>query len=289
MQEFKVNASNVGQRVDVYVAARYPSFTRSSLRELFRQKLVSLNGTLTKPAEKIKAGDQIVVDEQLLKLEPTKIKLPIIYENGEVVVINKPPGILTHSKGALNLEDTVASFIKSKITDPKLTGNRAGIVHRLDRGTSGIMIAAKNSEALNKLQKQFSQRKTKKTYLALVAGIPIPDAAIIDIPIERNPKKPQIFQTGPGGKSAQTYYKVLKSFTKAGQPVSLVELRPTTGRTHQLRVHMAAVGHPFVGDELYGSMPSSRLWLHAQDLELTLPSGERRKFRAKLPEGFKNA
>jgi len=202
------------------------------------------------------------------------------------VVIDKPSGILTHAKGALNTEATVASFIKNKISDEQLGGNRAGIVHRLDRQTSGLIITAKNKAALNWLQKQFSNRKVKKTYLAIVEGRPKPEAAIIDAPIARNPKKPQTFIVSSSGKSAQSQYKVLKTFRIKNNSYSLLELKPKTGRTHQLRVHLAYIGHPVVGDPVYGQ-PRKRLLLHATKLELSLPNGTAKSFISPMPPELK--
>src|SRR5262249_28394801 len=148
-------------------------------------------------------------DRPLFK-KPPKISLPIIYEDNDVIVIDKPAGILTHAKGALNTEATVASFIESKLAEDLPKNNRAGIVHRLDRATSGVIITAKHDKALKWLQKQFSTRKTKKLYLAIAEGELEPAEAIIDAPIARNPRKPQTFYVSPIGKPAQTEYKLLK-------------------------------------------------------------------------------
>lgn len=282
MQEFKLGPADVGERTDVFVASKYPDFTRSSLEMLFDKGLVKINQQVAKASHRLKSGDRIVVDEQYLKTEPPKIKLPVIYEDDDVIVINKPEGVLTHAKGALNLEGTVASFIKDKLNDKALTGNRAGIVHRLDRATSGIIITAKNSSALGYLQKQFSGRRVKKKYLALVEGMPEPAEAIIDAPIMRNPTKPQTFKVGAAGKPAITEYRVLKRADKN----SLLELSPKTGRTHQLRVHLAYIHTPVVGDRVYGR-EGEHLMLHAASLELTLPGGRRQVFSVPAPAYFK--
>ena len=163
-----------------------------------------------------------------------------------------------------------------------MTGERAGIVHRLDRGTSGVMIAAKTTEASSWLQKQFAQRRVKKVYVAVVHGSLEPEHAIIEMPIERNPKKPQTFRVGSNGKPAITEYTVVSSTDK----LSLLELKPTTGRTHQLRVHLSEVGHPIVGDTFYGGLEGKRLYLHAKSLEITLPNRQRKVFVAPEPVEF---
>lgn len=283
MREFTAEAEDAGERLDLVVASKYPQFTRSALGRLFENKMVSVKNIPTKPAYRVQAGDFISVDETYLNSEPPPIGLPVIYEDDDIVVIDKPAGILTHSKGALNLEPSVASFISLKLNDGKLSGNRAGIVHRLDRPTSGVMVAAKNHKALIFFQKQFSNKKVRKTYIAVVVGEIEPPEAIIDIPIARNPKKPQTFTVSPAGKSALTIYKRIKSFQKSGKSYSLIELKPETGRTHQLRVHLAHIGHPIVGDRIYGQEKDG-LMLHASSLELTLPSGQRKIFKAPVPE-----
>lgn len=286
MQQFEVTEADAGMRADVFVASKYQDFTRSALSLLFDTGYVTIGRQPIKSSYKVHLGEIIVVDESFLRKEPPAIKLPMIYEDNDVVVIDKPSGILTHSKGALNLEGTVASFIKPKIKDKKLSGNRAGIVHRLDRATSGVIITAKTGEALVKLQKQFSLRRVKKDYVAVVEGQLAPKKAVIDAPIMRNPARPQTFKANLRGKSAQTEYEVVRVFSKDGKDFSLVNLHPQTGRTHQLRVHMAYIGHPIVGDMVYGHN-GRELMLHAHRLELTLPSGERKVFESPLPVRIK--
>ncbi len=269
-------------RLDHFLTDAVPQLSRSYIRRLHEQQHITVNGEYpTKPGTLLKQGDDVVLDidlEKLLQIPP--ISLPILYEDDDCIVIDKPAGILTHSKGAFNPEATVATFIQGKVQ--QLSGDRAGIVHRLDRVTSGLIICAKNPAALSWLQKQFSQRKTKKTYVAIVNGTPDPKEAIIDMPIERDPKKPKAFHAVLSGKPAQTHYRVLQE----GQNYSLLELMPTTGRTHQLRVHLSHLKHPILGDELYGSKPAERVFLHAHKLELTLPSRQRKVFVSPVPHSF---
>jgi 23S rRNA pseudouridine1911/1915/1917 synthase len=285
MQELIVGAADVGVRLDVFVAKNYPQFARSALEVLFKNDLVKVNGQIGKPGNKLHKGDKVSVSETILFRKPEAVNFPVIHEDEHVVVMNKPEGVLTHSKGNINHEGTVATFLKPKITDERLNGNRAGIVHRLDRATSGVIIGVKNTEALTQLQKQFAQRKTKKNYYAIVAGWPDPMEALIDAPIARNPKRPQTFMVAGGGKSAQTEYKTIEQFQKKGNKYSLLELKPLTGRTHQLRVHLAKISHPIVGDPVYGKAGST-VYLHAESLEVTLPGGARKIFTAPLPKKF---
>ncbi|MEX0881778.1 MAG: RluA family pseudouridine synthase [Candidatus Saccharimonadales bacterium] len=287
IQQFKTNRSSVGTRADVFIAAKYPQFARSSLKSLFDRHSVKVNGKETKPGYKLRFGDKVSINEQYFVSQPKSINLPVIYEDDDVVVINKPAGILTHSNGALNLEPTVASFISGKINDKQLTGNRAGIVHRLDRATSGVIICGRNLKALEWLQKQFSGRKAKKIYLAVIEGVPEPKEAIIDAPIGRNPKRPQTFKVSSGGRPAQTRYKILKKIANDGKDFSLLELKPLSGRTHQIRVHLAYIGHPVVGDRLYGH-GDPKMLLYSQKLELTMPNGQKKTFTAPAPRSFKD-
>lgn len=269
-----------GERVDAFLYRTLPEHSRSYWQKLCEQGLVMLNGKPLKPSQKLKEGDAITV---IVPEQPdfAQQMLPILYEDDDVLVINKPTGMLTHAKGALSDEFTVAEFVRPRSTDG-VTTNRPGIMHRLDRDTSGVIIAAKHTEAKHWLQKQFSERKVKKAYLALLEGHPKDASATLDLPIERNPRKPQTFRVGPNGKSAQTAYETVQLFSKH----ALVRFRPLTGRTHQLRVHAAYIGHPIVGDPFYGKPDKKlgRTFLHAAELEITLPSRERKVFQAPLPK-----
>jgi 23S rRNA pseudouridine1911/1915/1917 synthase len=279
---FKLGPTHGKKRLDVYVAEQLPKVSRAFAARLCDQGKVLVNGATAKPGHRLRKNDviQINYDETELDNIPS-IDLPIIYEDDDCVVINKPAGVLTHAQGAMSVEATVASFLRDKLHD--LSGQRGGIVHRLDRATSGVIIGAKNPEALSKLQQQFADREVKKTYIAIAEGHLAEAEALIDMPIERNPKAPATFRAGPNGKPSTTYYKVLQETSK----YSLIELRPTTGRTHQLRVHLAQIGHPIIGDSLYGGgTHGDRLFLHAKSLEITLPNGERKTFTAPLPPEF---
>lgn len=287
------------ERLDMRLIAMYPDLTRSVSARLIEQGKVTVNGkVIEKAGHKLKPGDEINAEYnyELMTAIPS-IKLPILYEDDDCVVIEKPAGILSHSKGEFNPEATVASWLaeylvkkgkkptwilEQDVEKGSPNNPRAGIVHRLDRATSGVMICAKTPAALAHLQKQFSQRKTKKTYIAVVSGHLNPHHAIIDMPIGRNPKKPKTFMVTNNGKEAITEYKV----TQSSELYDLVELKPVTGRTHQLRVHLHKQGHPMVGDTFYDGEPAERLFLHALSLEITLPNKERKIFTTKLPKTF---
>lgn len=283
MIKFDASESQAGARLDLIVSTKIPQISRSSVRKLCDDSKVLVNNMPEKASYKLRFSDKVTVnfDPNELQQIPT-IDLPKIYEDNDCVVIDKPVGLLTHSKGAFNPESTVASYIQPMLVD--ISDDRAGIVHRLDRATSGVIICAKTHEALKWLQKQFSQRKTKKTYVAVVSGHIKPTEAIIDMPIERNPKDPKSFRVGSSGKPAITNYKVLKS----NDQFDMVELYPTTGRTHQLRVHLKTIGHPIVGDPVYGGENFQRMLLHAHKLEITLLNKSRKIFESAVPNQFRD-
>jgi len=277
-------AETDGERLDVFLARIAPERSRAFWQQRCEQDLVNVNGQQRPANYRLHAEEAVTV---VLPDEPdfSQETVPILYEDDDVLVMNKPAGMLTHAKGALSDEFTVAEFVRPRTTDG-LDTNRPGIVHRLDRGTSGVIIAAKHPEAKVWLQKQFSQRKVKKMYLALVQGqLREPEARLV-LPIERNPRKPQTFRVGANGKPAETLYQTVQQL----KGYSLLSLRPLTGRTHQLRVHLAYLQHPIIGDELYGEADKKlgRLFLHAAELELTLPSRERKVFTAPLPPALQH-
>ncbi len=268
-------------RLDVYVAQFWPEHSRSTWQKLIAAGKVSVNGTVETSTKRELGEDDVVTVRQPDAPDFTTQELPVVYEDDNVVVINKPVGVLTHSKGELNDEFTVAEFVRPKTTYKSET-NRPGIIHRLDRATSGIIICAKNDESASMLQRQFTDRTLKKRYVAVLEGTLKQPEAVIDLPINRNPNAPSTFRVDANGKSAQTTYRVLQESTDK----TLVELLPKTGRTHQLRVHMAYLGAPILGDTVYGKRKAERMYLHAASLEVTLPGGVRTTFEAPLPPEF---
>ena len=267
-------------RLDAFLAGTFDtSRSRSLWQKYVKSGAVQVNGqVVTSPKTEIETTDEITVELPEQTADATDI--PVLYEDEDIVVINKPAGVLTHAKGGISQEHAVADMLQPLTTFASDT-NRAGIVHRLDRETSGVLVGARTPAAAEFLQKQFAQRTTKKTYIAIVEGVPKHTEALIDLPIGRSPAKPSTFRVDPKGKSAQTTYYVLD----VQNDKSLVKLQPKTGRTHQLRVHMAHIGHPIVGDIVYGTS-AQRMFLHAYQLELTAPNGERMTFTAPIPEEF---
>ncbi len=277
---FKLKSTK--KRLDAYLSELYPDTSRSTWQKHIKAGHILVDGEpVLSPKQEvvIAANVAVSIPDAADYSEDT---LPILYVDDNVVVVNKPIGVLTHSKGALNEEFTVAEFFR-RYTDYHLDSNRPGIIHRLDRDTSGVIIGARNEETAHLLQQQFAERRTKKTYIAILDGILKQTEARVELPIGRNPSSPSTFRVDSKGKSATTSYRVLAE--KDGK--TLVELRPLTGRTHQLRVHMQYLGAPIYGDRVYGKA-ADRLYLHAQQLEVTIPQGERKVFSAETPEAFKD-
>ena len=277
---FKISPTKV--RLDIYLSTKFDTtISRSLWQKYIKAGYVSVNNkAVTTPKFEVDETDEIALN--LPEKEQMDVDLPILYEDDDVIVVNKPSGLLTHAKGGLSDEPTVAEIIRPKTSFATDT-DRPGIVHRLDRDTSGLLIIAKNPESAAHLQRQFAERTAKKTYIAITDGKPKLNAAKIDLPIGRNPSAPSTFRIDPNGKPAQTTYHVLTE----NDTQSLVELKPTTGRTHQLRVHLAHLNAPILGDRVYGKSSDCRMMLHAQKLEITLPSSERKVFEAAIPDEFK--
>lgn len=268
------------KRLDLALSEKYPDTSRSTWQKHIKAGHISVNGTVqTSPKHDTAEADAIAINTPG-QSDFSSDTLPIIYIDDDVIVVNKPAGVLTHSKGALNDEFTVADFFR-RYTTWGLDGNRPGIVHRLDRDTSGVIIGARHAEAAALLQKQFAERTAKKIYLAIMDGTPKHLGAAINLPIGRNPNSPSTFRVDPKGKTATTDYTVLDATTR----YSLVKLEPHTGRTHQLRVHANYLGTPIHGDRVYGTA-ADRLYLHAWQLEVTLPHGVRQHFTAPIPDAF---
>lgn len=269
-------------RLDQEVVNRYPEFSRSTVQKYIKSGYVSVDGEIVStPKTEVSETSEITLTPPVRE-DISASELPIIYIDDNVIVVNKPVGVLTHSKGVMNTEFTVADFFR-RYTTNDLESTRPGIVHRLDRDTSGVIIGARNDETASLLKKQFADRTTKKRYAAVVTGVPKLNEAVIDLPIARNPSAPSTFRVDPKGKAAITQYEVLAS----NGEYSLLDLKPKTGRTHQLRVHMQYLRTPIAGDRVYGDAKSApRLCLHAQSLEITIPGSHRKTYTAPVPPEF---
>jgi 23S rRNA pseudouridine1911/1915/1917 synthase len=284
-------------RLDRVVAARVADLSRTAVQRLIDAGYITRNGSPGKASDKVEPGDVIVVrvpPPVTTELSAENIPLTIVYEDGDLIVIDKPAGLVIHPAAGHD-SGTLVNALLGHVSDLESSGGiggevRPGIVHRLDKDTSGLVVAAKNDRTLHFLQEQFKTRTVKKMYVALAEGLVEPREGLIDAPIGRSKSDRKKMAVTHGGRSARTRYRVIRFYR---QPeLSLVEAYPETGRTHQIRVHLAWIKHPLVGDAVYGRqkplVPTERHFLHAASLTLTLPNGEMRTFTSKLPKDLQD-
>jgi 23S rRNA pseudouridine1911/1915/1917 synthase len=276
------------ERLDKVIANYAPDLSRASAQRLIKDGAATVNGHPSKPSYRVQAGDEIVVHvpiespEQLL---PEDIPLDIVYEDDVLLVVDKPAGMVVHP-GAGHTSGTLINAVLAHCPPIADVGgaDRAGLVHRLDKDTSGLILFAKDDATHTALQHQFKRRQVAKTYLALVEGQVQPREGIIEAPIGRDKRRRKKMAVVRGGRKARTTYRVIEYFADH----TLLEVHPHTGRTHQVRVHLAWLGYPLVGDAVYGHrrqrLLKSRHFLHAARLRFTHPAtGEEVAFEAPLP------
>lgn len=275
-------------RLDVYLATAL-SVSRSQAAHLLAKAAVSVNDQPQRASYLVQPGDIVAIAPNTGAGEntpPSTPRLPIVYEDEDILVIDKPAGLAAHPGNGVKSGPTVADFARLHTTDPDPL--RPGIVHRLDRDTSGLMILAKTPEAKAFMQQQFRDHAVHKTYTLLCVGRVKPPEALIQLPIDRDPANPVRRAVLGGGKAATTRYQ-----TTANYPgYSLITANPQTGRTHQLRLHFAALGHPIAGDTIYGAakrpLGLKRQFLHASAVEFTAPSGTPVNLTSPLPADLQN-
>ena len=293
MKNYIVNEEENSKRLDVYIASKDEETTRSSAQRQIEQGNVVVNGKkITKVSYKIAKGDNITVEEQEpveIELKAQDIPVDIIYEDKDIIVVNKPKGMVVHPANG-NPDGTLVNAIMAICKD-SLSGIggeiRPGIVHRLDKDTSGLLIVAKNDIAHVNMSEQIKRHEVKKTYIALVRGIVKENQATIDMPIGRSNSDRKKMAVTKNGKNAVTHIKVLKRYDK----YTLLEINIETGRTHQIRVHLAHIGYPVIGDYIYSNGKNEfgivGQCLHAKSLEFKHPiTGKDMKLEAPLPEYF---
>lgn len=280
-------------RLDRYVAGELPELSRAYLQQLISEGRLLVDGQVRRAALKMTPGQVVTISLPLAEefdLEPQDIPLDILYEDEDILVINKPAGMVVHPAPG-HPRDTLVNAVLFHAPDISIQGStRPGIVHRLDKDTSGVMVIAKSNRAQTSLVEQWQGRNVVKHYTALVAGSVEEDAATIDAPIGRNPANRQQMKTIRTGREAISHVTVTERFDEA----TLLDVRIETGRTHQIRVHLAFIGYPVVGDGLYGNKVSARIadelgvkrqFLHATSLTFRLPStGEERTFTAPMAD-----
>ena len=289
--ELVVSSNEAKVRLDQFLAKRLPEFSRSRLQQLIRDGFVRLNNSASRPRQIVRGGDKIELTEPPLeKIEtlPEAIPLKILFEDDDLIVINKPPGLVVHP-GAGHREHTLVNALLNHCATLSGIGGkeRPGIVHRLDKETSGCLVVAKNDVTHRDLSRQFAARTVEKIYLALVAGKLRKQAGVIEERIGRHPvHRKQMSATTLRGRAAKTEYRTVRSSDGA----TLVECRLHSGRTHQIRVHLHHLGHPVIGDKVYAPRLAKdfpRQMLHAWKLGFRHPRTEEWKnFEAPLPDDF---
>ncbi len=265
-----------GERLDKAIVAAVPHLSRAAAQRLIKDGRVTVNGRGSKPSYRVEPGDAIMVNlpaESFPEILAQAIALDVVHEDDHLLAVNKPAGMVVHPAYG-HYSGTLVNAVLARCPEAVNVGgpDRAGIVHRLDKDTSGLILVAKDEATHGALQRQFKRRQVKKTYLALVEGHPEPRQGVIDAPIGRDKRQRKRMAIVRGGREARTAYRVVELFDNH----SLVELQPETGRTHQLRVHLAWMGCPLVGDRVYGyrkqRLLEGRHFLHAHRLELTHPT-----------------
>ena len=279
-----------GERLDTFLAQRCPDLSRSRIQALTTGGCVTVDGSPAKPAARLREGQTVtlvVPPPATSALVPQAIDLDVVYEDGDLLVVDKPAGLVTHPAPG-HPDHTLANAVLAHCPDLEGVGGeiRPGLVHRLDRDTSGLIVVAKNDAAQSGLSAQFKDRTVSKAYLAVVTGYPDPERAVIDAPVGRHPRSRTRMAVVTTGREAVTEYDVLRRL----RGYSLLEARPRTGRTHQIRVHLASIGHPVAGDTTYGRPAPGlgRHFLHAHRLAFTHPrTGDRLELESPLPDDLR--
>ena len=293
MKKFIVEKEEENKRIDSYLSEKNEDLSRVAIQRLISEEKVKVNNKKVKPSYKVQENDEITLEEEQPKeisLKAQNIPLEIIYEDNDIIVVNKPKGMVVHPANG-NPDGTLVNAVMA-ICKNSLSGIggeiRPGIVHRLDKDTSGIIVVAKNDKAHINLSEQIKNHEVKKTYIAIVRGVVKENQATINMPIGRSEKDRKKMAVTKKGKDAITHFKVLKRF----EDYTVLEVNIETGRTHQIRVHLAQIGYPIIGDSTYSS--GKNKWgikgqaLHAKSLEFRHPiTGEKMKLEAELPEYMK--
>ena len=292
MKQFKVKNEEAGKRIDAYIASVDSEISRTAAQRLIEEEAISVNGKMPKASYKVQENDIIEIKEigpKEIELKAEEIPLEIIYEDEEIIVVNKPKGLVVHPAVG-NPDGTLVNAIMAICKD-SLSGIggeiRPGIVHRLDKDTSGVLIVAKNDAAHINISEQIKNHEVEKTYIALVRGIVKENEATINMPIGRSTKDRKKMAVAKDGKNAITHFKVLKRYEK----YTLLEIKIETGRTHQIRVHLSHIGYPVVGDYTYSNGKNDfnveGQMLHAKKIKFQHPKQEKQmELEANLPKYF---
>lgn len=289
-KEYELTVKDEKGRLDKFISSKIDTLSRTQVQDLIAKKQVLVNNKEVKGSYKVTLGDKILITvppKEPLSLEPEDLNLDIVYEDQDVIVVNKPQGMVVHPAAGHPDHTLVNGLLyHTKELSQSPEGFRPGIVHRIDKDTSGLLMVAKNDQARISLEQQLASKTNKREYLAIVHGNFNNLAGVIDAPIGRNPNNRKQMAVNPNGKSARTHFEVLEQF----KGYSLVKCVLETGRTHQIRVHMKYIGHPLAGDPLYGpkkTLKGNGQFLHAKTLGFYQPTThEWLEFSVEVPPVF---
>lgn len=292
MNKLIVDNENAGTRLDVYIASKMDSISRTNVKRLVEEEHITVNGKSSKVSYKVQLNDEIdieIPEAKELDIKAEDIPIDVVYEDSDIIVVNKPKGLVVHPANG-NWDGTLVNAVMAICKD-SLSGIggeiRPGIVHRLDKDTSGLLIIAKNDQAHLNMSNQIKDRQVKKIYYALVRGVVPENEATINMPIGRSTKDRKKMAVTKDGKEAITHFKVIERFNK----YTLLEVKIDTGRTHQIRVHLSQIGYPVVGDQVYSNGKNEfgvhGQLLHAKSLDFKHPiTGKPMHLETELPEEF---
>ena len=291
-EQWNITEEFSGMRLDQAINKKFPDISRNAAQEMIKKGEITLGNSTVKASQKTKTGDIVNIqfrsDDLETEIQATEMNFPIVYEDNDIIVINKPFGLVVHPGAGQEKETVVSALLSHTTLSPIGAPDRPGIVHRLDKETSGIMVLAKNKEAHKNLAEQFASHDLEKEYIALIQGHIVNKKGRIQVAIERDPVHRQRMKATSvdNGKMAISIFEVMEYLKNS----TLVKVQILTGRTHQIRVHMAFTGHPLLGDTTYGGRKfgNSEHFLHSSKLTITHPTtGKRMTFQADIPQRFK--
>ena len=284
LRGFDVDPTEAGERLD-RLAARRLETSRSIVQRIIQKGLLLVDGEEVVPSYRVRGGERVEARMPEEGVSPEEISVPVVFEDEHLLVVDKPAGLVVHP-GAGNRSGTLVNALLGRGIAGGEDPSRPGVIHRLDRDTSGLIVLTKGEPTYSRLVAEMSGRRMERVYRAVVVGEGLPETGSIDSPVGRDPENPTLMAAGVG-RPAVTHFEVLRE----GGGHSMLKVRLETGRTHQIRVHLSAIGYPIYADPLYGeAVPGRRLWLHAENLAFEHPvTGERLEFDSPIPEDLRDS
>jgi 23S rRNA pseudouridine1911/1915/1917 synthase len=284
MHSFEVDPTEAGERLD-RLAARHLETSRSTVQRVIREGLLLVDGEQVAPAYRVRGGERVEARMPEEGVSSEEIPVPVVFEDEYILVVDKPAGLVVHP-GAGNRSGTLVNALLERGISGGDDPSRPGVMHRLDRDTSGLVVLAKGEPAYSRLVAEMGGRRVRRLYRTVVVGVGLPETGTVDSPVGRDPGNPTLMTAGVG-RPAVTHFEVLRE----GGGHTMLRVRLETGRTHQIRVHLSAIGYPIYADPLYGeAVPGKRLWLHAENLAFVHPvTGERLEFHSPIPEDLRDS